>query len=276
MDRRLLRRFLEVYPFQPATAVWRASEVAELSRVRFPPGIGLDLGCGDGRLTRVLAEEVGGLRLVGLDVDPLETVLAEGEGFYERVHTTTGDRIPEPDASFDFVLSVSVMEHIPNLEDVLGDVARVLKPGGRLITSVPSIGFHECLRGPLLPGVSREEYLRAVDRRVNHLRYWSATEWQVKLTGAGLRLLEARPILSRAEIRRWETIARMTAGVLHVMTRHKAPIEIQRSLGLRRAGQRLPAPAAATLGRVLSLGLGDTTPTTERDSGCLLVIATRD
>ena len=38
MDRQLLRRFLSVYPFQPATAVWRASEVAELSRVKFPVG----------------------------------------------------------------------------------------------------------------------------------------------------------------------------------------------------------------------------------------------
>jgi SAM-dependent methyltransferase len=276
MNRRLLRRFLEIYPFQPATAVWRASEVAELARVEYPRGLGLDLGCGDGRLTRVLADQVGGFRLVGLDVDPLETLLAEAEHFYERVHTTTGDRIPEPDASFDFVLSVSVMEHIPNLEAVLRDVARVLKPGGRLVTTIPAVGFHACLRGPLLPGSSREDYLRAVDRRVNHLRYWTTGEWRSALTSAGLSLIEARPILSCAEIRRWETIARVTAGVLHVITRRKAPIEIQRSLGMRRPGQRLPSSAAAVLGGLLSVGLDATQPVTERHAGCLLVIAARE
>lgn len=276
MDQRLLRRFLEVYPFQPATAIWRASEVAEVIRVEFPPGIGLDLGCGDGRLTRVLSEEVGGLRLVGLDVDPLETALAEGERLYERVHTSTAERIPEPDASFGFVLSVSVMEHIPNLDAVLREVARVLRPDGRLITTVPSIGFHACLRGPLLPGFSREEYLSSLDRRVAHLRYWTTAQWQSALTAAGLRLVEAKPILSRGDVRRWETLARLTAGVLHAMARRKAPIEIQRSLGLRKPGQRLPAPAAAVLGRVLSLGLDETMPTDENDSGCLLVIAARD
>ena len=275
MDRRLLRRFLEVYPFQPATAVWRASEVAEVAAVKFPAGIGLDLGCGDGRLTRVLVEQVGGLRLVGLDVDPLETALAEEEHLYERVHTCTADRIPERDASFDFVLSVSVMEHIPNLEAVLSEVARVLKPGGRLITTVPGIGFHASLRGPLLPGFSREEYLRSVDRRVAHLRYWTSAQWQSALTAAGLRLVEARPILSRRDVRRWETLARVTAGVLHVLTRRKAPIEIQRSLGLRKPGQRLPPWAAAVLGRALSLGLDESIPTDENDSGCLLVIAER-
>jgi SAM-dependent methyltransferase len=276
MDRRLLRRFLEVYPFQPATAVWRTAEVAELTRVDFPAGLGLDLGCGDGRLTRVLSEEVGGLRLVGLDVDPMETALAEAEHLYARVHTATAEHIPEPDASFDFVVSVSVMEHIPGLEGVLRDVARVLKPGGRLITSVPGVGFHACLRGPLLPGSSRADYLRALDRRVAHLRYWTIAEWEAALDAAGLRLVEARAILSRADMRRWETLSRLTAGVLHALARRKAPIEIQRSLGLRHAGQRLPAPLAAALARLLAAGLNDVPPANERESGCLLVIATRD
>jgi SAM-dependent methyltransferase len=276
MDLRLLRRFLEVYPFQPATAVWRASEVAALLAVAYPPGIGLDLGCGDGRLTQVLAQEVGGLRVVGLDVDPLETGLAVSEQFYERVHTTSGERIPEPDATFDFVLSVSVMEHISNLQVVLQDVARVLKPGGRLITTIPSVGFHSCLRGPVLPGVSRESYLRDIDRRVNHLRYWTAAEWESALRVAGLRLIEVTPILSRAVIRRWETIARMTAGVLYAMTRHTAPIQIQRSLGLRRKARRLPSPVAAVMSRLLAAGLGEEKPASERESGCLLVIAARD
>ena len=225
-------------------------------------------------MTRVLAEAVGELRLVGLDVDAQETALAREEGSYERVHTSPADRIPEPAATFDFVLSVSVMEHIPNLEAVLQEVHRVLKPRGRLICTIPSVGFHACLRGPWLPGATREDYLRAVDRRVAHLRYWTTEQWRDALATAGLRLLEARPILSGRDIRRWETLSRITAGLLHVLSRRKAPIEIQRSLGLRN-GHRLSASVAELAAGVLGLGLDATPPSNELDSGCLLVVAER-
>jgi SAM-dependent methyltransferase len=275
MDRQLLKRFLEVYPFQPATAVWRAPEVAALTKVTFPTGRGLDLGCGDGRLTGVLVEQVGQMRLVGLDIDPQETALAEGGDLYEAVHTSDATPIPAPDASFDFVMSISVMEHMTQLEAVLAEVSRVLKAGGQLITTVPAIGFHGCLRGPLLPGESRADYLSALDRRLAHLRYWTIAEWRAALERVGMRLVEAKPILSRDVVRRWETISRITAGALHVVSGRRPPIEIQRSLGMRRSGQRLPAPLPAILSRLFAVGLNDGEPSTEQDSGCLLVIATR-
>ena len=275
MDRRLLRTFLEIYPFQPATAVWRASEVAALARADFPSGLGLDLGCGDGRLTRVLSDRVGGLRLVGLDIDPLETALAQGERFYERVHTTTGENIPEPDASFDFVVSVSVIEHIPNLPGVLRDVARVLKRGAPLLTTVPSVGFHDCLRGPLMPGSSRDEYLRALDRRVAHLHYWSIADWQRR---AGRRRHAAGRSDADPRTRRDAPVGddlardrRSAAGRIgrQATARHPA-ID-----GHAQAGATAPGPLAGMLAQTLALGLDDTAPSHERESGCLLVIAER-
>jgi SAM-dependent methyltransferase len=224
---------------------------------------------------RVLSEHVGGLRLVGLDVDPMETALAVAEGLYERVHTAPAASIPEPDASFDFVVSISVMEHIRHLEPVLSDVARVLKPNGQLISTAPGPGFHACLRGALIPGTARDAYLAALDRRLAHLRYWSTADWRSALEAAGLKLLEARPILSRRDVRRWETISRLTGGVLHALSGGKPPIEIQRSLGWRQAGQRrLPAPVARVMTGLLAFGLDGTPPSHERESGCLLVTAT--
>ena len=275
MDRGLLRTFVEVYPYQPATAVWRASEVAELRRVRFPQTRGLDLGCGDGRLTRVLAEQVGGLRLVGLDADPMETALAATVGLYERIHTCPAAHVPEADGSFGFVISISVLEHIPHLEPVLREVARILEPGGQLIATIPGPGFHRCLRGPLVPGSSRTSYLAALDRRVAHLRYWTTAEWRTALDTAGLQLVDATPILSRGDVRRWETVSRMTAGVLHACSRGTPPIQIQRSLGWRQPGQRLRDPIARVLTAVLAFGLDETRPLDEWESGCLLLIARR-
>jgi SAM-dependent methyltransferase len=275
MNRRLLRTFLQAYPFQPATAVWRASEVDSLCRVPFPDGLGLDLGCGDGKLTRILEGVVGKLRLVGVDVDPLETALAMHENMYERVHTSRGDQIPEPDASFDFVLSVSVLEHVAQLEPVLAEVARLTKPGGRLIVTVPAVGFHRSLRGPWFRNRSRDRYLADLDRRVAHLRYWSAADWRRALLAVGFQEPKIIPIMSPAVIKRWELISRMTAGLLHLVTRGKSPIEIQRSMGLRGPEQRMPAWLAGLIAPLLSAGVRDASPSDETVAGCILVIAER-
>lgn len=268
----LLQRFLELYPFQPATAIWRAVEVAEVARVSFPEGLGLDLGCGDGRLSRVITEQMRPMRLVGLDVDPQETSLAAGEGIYERVHTSSAAVIPEPNESFDFVMSISVMEHIAEIEGTLSEVSRVLRPGGLLITTVPSVGFHDCLRGPLMPGASRSDYLARLDRRLAHLRYWTVEEWRRALGATGLSLVEARSFLSRRDVRRWESISRLTGGVLHALSGRKPPIEIQRSLGMRRAGSRMPHSLAGVLSAALGIGLSGEVPANESHSGCVLVI----
>src|SRR4051812_25937907 len=45
--------------------------------------------------------------------------------------------IPEPDASFDVVLCTQVLEHVPNPREVLGELHRLLRDGGRLYLSVP-------------------------------------------------------------------------------------------------------------------------------------------
>lgn len=150
-DYALLTRFLRDYPFQPATGVWRAYEIEHLCSFPFPEGHGLDLGCGDGKLTKIILDQLkDGKRrtLVGIDPDPKETELAKEIGIYERIHTVGGGGIPEPDASFDWVLSNSVLEHIPDLEPVFAEVGRLLKPGGVFIYTVPSEQFHDALKGP--------------------------------------------------------------------------------------------------------------------------------
>jgi len=51
-----------------------------------------------------------------------------------------GDRIPFPEATFDVVISNQVMEHVPNLDIVVGEIARTLKPGGTAINLFPDRG----------------------------------------------------------------------------------------------------------------------------------------
>ena len=76
MDRRLLKEFVRTYPFQPATAFWRAVEIGALVDQGLPPGRYLDLGCGDGKLTKIILERIGSRPIVGVDPDSEETSLA--------------------------------------------------------------------------------------------------------------------------------------------------------------------------------------------------------
>ncbi len=269
---RLLCSLLSENPFQPATSWWRAIELAVVVHHGLPQGTGLDLGCGDGKLMRILLDAARASPfLVGVDIDPLETRDASASGVYRRVHTAPGDRLPEPDASFDFAFSNSVLEHIDDIEPVIAELARVLRPSGRFLFTVPASGFHDCLAGPLLFWSDRQRYLEQIDRRCAHRRYWSEAQWRACLGRHGMELAQAIPYLSMPEVRRWETLSRFTAGVLYAVAGGRLqPIEIQRALHLRRPGIRLPRRVAEPLAAAISAAVG--TDASGR-FGCLLVEA---
>lgn len=272
----LLTEFVARYPAQPATAWFRAIEIDALARAMADVrGLGLDLGCGDGILTDILFARIGTTPdLVGIDPDPLETDAARHYGFYRRIHSCGGDAIPEQDGTFDYVLSNSVLEHIPDLEPVIAEVGRLLKPGGRFFFTVPCPGFHENLAGSL-SGRTRADYLAELDRRLAHFHYLSAAAWGDMCARNGLVLDSAEGYVTQGETRRWETLSRLTGGLLHKLTLGKSrPIEIQRRLKLRSLQNRaaLPRPLAAGIARTIMLGVG------EQPAGvpsCLLVTGHR-
>jgi SAM-dependent methyltransferase len=275
LRRRLLRHLLAENPFQPATSWWRSIERAVVIEPGLPRGTGLDLGCGDGKLMRILLDAAGASpALVGVDPDPLETHDAAGSGVYQRVHTVPGDHVPEPTASFDFVFSNSVLEHIDDLEPVMAETARLLRPGGTFLFTVPGPGLHECLAGPLFPWSDPQAYLAMIDRRCYHRRYWTEAQWRDCLGRHGIDVVLAKPYLTLPEVRRWETLSRFTAGVLYALIGGRLqPIEIQRGLRLRKRSIRLPAASTAPLAAALSAGVAP--PAHARGSACLLVEARR-
>jgi SAM-dependent methyltransferase len=270
----LLAQFLEVYPFQPATAVWRATETAALADSGLPQGLGLDLGCGDGLLTNLILRTCGSRELVGIDPDDNEIELARESGIYRELHATGGGELPLADNTFDFVISNSVLEHIPDVRPVLAEAARVLKEGGTFVATVPAPNFHKLLRGPLRARHKRRDYMIALDQRLAHYYYWDAETWKQELAKVGLQLESAQPYLNRVQTRRWETISRLTAGILVMVFRGKRPIEIQRTLGMRQPGRRMPATLARIVATFLSLGV-DLTPSKNQKGSCLLLRAVK-
>jgi arsenite methyltransferase len=108
-----------------------------------PDGIALDVGCGPGNVTASLARATGPGGLA-LGLDPAEAMLARAVraqasrqiGFLRA----DAQRLPLRDATVDAVVSIAVLQHIPDPAAALAEMTRVLRPGGRLAVLVPTAG----------------------------------------------------------------------------------------------------------------------------------------
>jgi SAM-dependent methyltransferase len=92
----------------------------------------LDVGTGEGQLAR-LAVKGGAELVVGIDPTWAQLAVARqraGGAHYGRAEAA---RLPFPDETFDAVVACLVFEHINEMELAIGEVARVLEPGGRFL-----------------------------------------------------------------------------------------------------------------------------------------------
>jgi SAM-dependent methyltransferase len=95
------------------------------------------------------------------------------------------------------------MEHVPPMPQMLQEIRRVLKPGGQLITTLPSGYFSEYL---YLSTVLRraglrllaDQYSRFIPRLMTMVHLYHPARWEQLLADAGLELIEARHFLPRA------------------------------------------------------------------------------
>lgn len=94
-----------------------------------PDGRVLDVGCGVGHSFELLAPR----ETVGVDLEPAVLVGQERE-----THVADMRALPFPDASFESVLSVQSLEHVPDPERALAEARRVLAPGGVAVFVTPN------------------------------------------------------------------------------------------------------------------------------------------
>jgi len=149
----------------------------------------LDLGCGKGFQTQVLARSCRSA--VGLDVS--ETQIEQARFFLKhsyvekRVKFIAGrlEDVGLPSESFDRVFSFCVLEHIPNLDQVLCELARVLKPGGELHTSVDALTS------------IKDEDLIARHKSDHHVvQYFTPSSLRRQLEAAGLEVFAISTIMT--------------------------------------------------------------------------------
>jgi SAM-dependent methyltransferase len=96
----------------------------------------LDLGCGEGQIARLAADPAGKVAadvVVGLDPATAQLEAARRRGGGPSYARGRAERLPFADGSFDATVACLVLEHTPDLDAALAEVARVLVPGGRFV-----------------------------------------------------------------------------------------------------------------------------------------------
>jgi SAM-dependent methyltransferase len=160
----------------------------DFDRLPIRPGARvLDLGCGAGRHAFEAARR--GARVVALDADPkeLDQVAAVAAAMDEAgeipagasIRSAAGDAtaMPFEDGAFDIVIASEVMEHIRADQAAMGEVARVLRPGGTVAVTVPAwLPERICWR-------LSDDYHNVPG---GHVRIFTQHELQTKLGRAGL------------------------------------------------------------------------------------------
>jgi ubiquinone/menaquinone biosynthesis C-methylase UbiE len=199
------------YAILTAQPTWRThgGELAEL--VRLGSGHVLDLGCGPGESAFGMLDRCPGARVTGLDISAsmirFANVRKRFEPRRDRVEFVQGDAmaLPYPDASFDAVTGHSFLYLVPDLDRVLAEASRVMRPGARCAFLEPTSFPEE--RGHGFVDVPREIAARAFrePRFVTSMALWrivsrgygrfDEARFRESFARAGLRLLECRSTL---------------------------------------------------------------------------------
>jgi len=108
----------------------------------------VDFGCGTGELLREMAKLNPGAKYVGLDVSAAALAAAATSAPQAELHQIAdGARLPLDDGMADFILASEVLEHVHDTPMAFAELARLLRPDGHLLVTVP---YHGLLKNLLL------------------------------------------------------------------------------------------------------------------------------
>jgi SAM-dependent methyltransferase len=175
--RELYEAFWADAPQDPEPWAWETRRALLQREVRAGERV-LDLGCGAGRFLAALKEA---------GAEPIGVELAEAAAGRARANVPGADvRLVEPDGSLplghgdvDLVWCSEVLEHIPDVGHALLEVRRVLKPGGRLLLTVP---YHGRLQAAAIALTRFEAHF---DPLGQHVRFFTRRSLASTLDHAG-------------------------------------------------------------------------------------------
>lgn len=179
----------------PSQAFWRYFELKALRVVRVQRPI-LEIGCGDGRFSALLFDEID----EAIDINPKAVARAQARGTYRRVRCADAREPTETKGSFATVFANCVMEHIPGITGVLRGCYDALAPEGTLVITVPLSDMNQHLL------FRSEVYSRWRQLQLAHWNLFAAAEWRELLENAGFREIEFKPYLGAEACQFWDRV----------------------------------------------------------------------
>ena len=177
----------------PSEALWRYCEYLALQQVDFQRPI-LELGCGNGQFTSLVVGRVER----AIDLDPRAVTRAKDRGHYDEVEVMDARDLDPRSGPFGTVLANCVLEHIPQIGEVLSKVGSVLKPGGQLVATVPLVAMNKYLL------FSSEKWRNWRQRTLVHENLFDELAWIALLKSAGFEHVDVRPYLWGGTCRLWD------------------------------------------------------------------------
>lgn len=156
----------------------------------------LDYGCGDGFFADLVFADQ---RIaVGLDMTQSRINQARDKTVYQQLEAYSGQTIPFADNSFSSVISNSVLEHVPDLNRALTEIARILEPNGYFLTTVMTSNWDRYLLGgkvcQRLLGRFNPDWGQVYQRwwrsKQEHHQLLTARQWRDRFSQAGLTVIE--------------------------------------------------------------------------------------
>jgi ubiquinone/menaquinone biosynthesis C-methylase UbiE len=147
-----------------------------------PPQTILEVGMGEGEVIRRIQQRYPAAQSIGIDLPDPELATRWSEHDLAAAFADVGS-LPFGDRSFDLVLAIEVLEHVPNPDAALRELARVAR--GHAVISVP--------REPIwrMANMTRGKYLRALGNTPGHVQHWSRRSF-VNLIDAHFDLVAVR------------------------------------------------------------------------------------
>lgn len=183
----------------------------------------LDLGCGDGHFAEVTFSEK-----IDMGLDPWHGPIQEagGRNIYRQLAEAQGSSMPFKDNYFGCCISNSVLEHIIDLNNVLNETGRVLRPGALFVFCVPNHRFLASLSisnffdrfGLKFLGNLYRTFFNKISR---HHTCESQEQWAARLESAGFKIEKAWDYFSPRSFHRleWGHYLGLPSLVIHFFTR---------------------------------------------------------
>jgi SAM-dependent methyltransferase len=128
----------------------------------------LDLGCGDGQLTKRIVAT--GARVVGFDASPKMAASARALGI--EVDEGNAESLPYGDSAFDAVFSNAALHWVRNQDAMMAGVHRLLRTGGRFVAEMGGLGNIAAIRTALIAVMARHGF----DGREDNVNYYPTPE----------------------------------------------------------------------------------------------------